>query len=57
MFLIDKAKESDRPVLVHCMRGRSRSATIVIGYLMTRNKWTLKEAYTHVKVCSFIKTV
>jgi len=46
---IDKAKEENRVCLVHCMRGRSRSAAIVIGYLMSRNKWTLQEAYGHVK--------
>eukprot|EP00026_Physarum_polycephalum_P015003 Phypoly_transcript_15580.p1 GENE.Phypoly_transcript_15580~~Phypoly_transcript_15580.p1 ORF type:complete len:296 (+),score=63.26 Phypoly_transcript_15580:30-890(+) len=47
--LIDKAKETNKPILVHCMRGRSRSATIVIAYLMTRERWTLKTSHAHVK--------
>jgi len=47
--VIDNAVNEKRPVLIHCARGRSRSATIVIGYLMTRNNWTLREAYSHVK--------
>ncbi|XP_067143988.1 dual specificity protein phosphatase 19-like [Centruroides vittatus] len=35
--------------LVHCNAGVSRAATIVIGYLMSRQKMTLKEAYQCVK--------
>ena len=31
------------------MRGRSRSATLVIAYLMSRFKWNLLKAYRHVK--------
>lgn len=30
-FLADEVKEKQSAILVHCMRGRSRSATIVIG--------------------------
>jgi len=37
-------------ILVHCMHGRSRSATILIAYLMKKEKWTLREAYVHVKL-------
>ena len=36
-------------VLVHCYAGVSRSATIVIGYLMQEHGMSLKEAIKHVK--------
>jgi protein-tyrosine phosphatase len=36
-------------VYVHCAAGVSRSATIVIAYLMAEHNMTLEEAYKHVK--------
>ena len=36
-------------ILVHCIRGVSRSASFVIGYLMKYNEMTLDEALTHVQ--------
>lgn len=47
-FLNDNLKLGKR-VLIHCQAGISRSATIVIGYLMVEQKMPLKEAYQLVK--------
>lgn len=36
-------------VLIHCAQGISRSATVVIGYLMKYNKMSYSDAYQYVK--------
>lgn len=36
-------------ILVHCHAGISRSPTIIIGYLMSRKRMTLEEAFHFVK--------
>ncbi|KAG7668281.1 hypothetical protein Ndes2526B_g00995 [Nannochloris sp. 'desiccata'] len=41
---VDSALESGGGVLVHCHAGRSRSCSLVLAWLMTRRKWTLKQA-------------
>jgi hypothetical protein len=46
---IDYALKNNFPVLVHCNAGASRSATIVISYLMHRNNLSFEEAYVYVK--------
>ncbi len=46
---ISKAKEEKKNVLVHCQLGKSRSATIVIGYLMKYENYTYEKAFTFVK--------
>jgi len=45
---IDFIDSSDR-ILVHCAGGMSRSAAIVIAYLMVKNKWKYQNA------CEFVK--
>jgi len=48
---INQARESKNGgcVFVHCMAGVSRSATIVIAYLMTRYALSIRDAYVYVK--------
>ena len=38
-------------VLVHCKMGRSRSATLVLMYLVRSGRMTLAEAWRDVKAC------
>ncbi len=47
--IIEQAGREGKRVLVHCRAGRSRSASIVISYLMKKKGMTLKEAYLLVK--------
>ena len=41
--------KGDEKVFVHCAAGESRSATIVIAYLMWKKKITFDKAYNYVK--------
>lgn len=41
--------DSNSKVLVQCMGGISRSASVIIGYLVWSKKFTLNEAYCYVK--------
>lgn len=47
--MIDEARQKNGKILVHCAMGISRSATIVIAYLMSRYKMSLNSAYNYVK--------
>ncbi|KJE92185.1 hypothetical protein CAOG_03199 [Capsaspora owczarzaki ATCC 30864] len=47
--LIHDAIERKEPVLVHCVAGISRSASVCIAYLMRSRKWSLKLAFQHVR--------
>lgn len=46
---IEKAREAEANVLVHCMRGRSRSTSVVLYYMMKRLRIPLLDAHTIVK--------
>jgi len=46
---ISKAVKSQSPVLVHCIAGVSRSATIVIAHLMKKYGYSKEESYNFVK--------
>merc|ERR1712216_79542 len=48
---ITKAVSEKVPVLVHCMMGCSRAATIVIAYLIAERQMSLRDAYLHVQAC------
>lgn len=46
---IEQTKQKHEKILIHCRLGVNRSTTIVLAYLMLREHWTLKKAWTHVK--------
>jgi len=43
------ADDSEQVVLVHCAMGKSRSASMVIMFLMKKFKWSYHKAYEYVK--------
>uniref|UniRef100_A0A7N0SX39 Dual specificity protein phosphatase PHS1 n=1 Tax=Kalanchoe fedtschenkoi TaxID=63787 RepID=A0A7N0SX39_KALFE len=46
---IDYVEQAGGRVLVHCFEGRSRSATLVLAYLMLRKRFTLLDAWNMLK--------
>jgi hypothetical protein len=46
---IESARANKTGVLVHCKQGLSRSATLIIAYVMRVNKMTASDAYAFVK--------
>ncbi len=50
---IDSANTKSK-ILVYCTQGVSRSAAIVLAYLMWKNKWTYEESFAFVSKLRFI---
>lgn len=46
---IEKARESNSKVLVHCRQGISRSSATVIAYIMKKFGWSMMETLEYVK--------
>jgi protein-tyrosine phosphatase len=47
--IINQAITDNKNVIVHCAAGMSRSASLVIAYLMIENRWSFEETYNFVK--------
>lgn len=47
-FIHKGLKSKDGKVLVHCIMGMSRSASLVLAYLMLRQRLSLRDALRHV---------
>ena len=48
--LIDKLLKQNKTILVHCHAGVSRSASIIIGYMMIKHNMSYIDAYMYVKM-------
>ncbi|KAG0609818.1 hypothetical protein M758_7G016200 [Ceratodon purpureus] len=46
---IENAEKDGKTILVHCFEGKSRSATVVLAYLMLRKGYTLSQAWSTLK--------
>lgn len=49
ILFIEQQRLLGRNVLLHCQMGKSRSAAILIAYLMFKRKMSCEEAYAFVK--------
>ena len=49
ILLKEEAKSKDGKVLLHCVSGINRSATITMGYLIKYNKMDLTSAFEYVQ--------
>lgn len=47
--LLHDAMETNRHILVHCQSGHSRSATVIIAYLILYKRMSFEQAYEYVK--------
>ncbi|KAK7930785.1 hypothetical protein WMY93_007180 [Mugilogobius chulae] len=48
-FIHEALRDPHNKVLVHCVMGRSRSATLVLAYLMSKQNLTVVDAIEHVR--------
>ena len=46
---IEEMRKKNKNVLVHCHAGVSRSASLIIAYLMQKNMWSLNQTLQFVK--------
>lgn len=51
--MMDKARIEEKPILVHCTHGTSRSAALVLAYLLAKTKVTLEQARIYLKFVRF----
>jgi protein-tyrosine phosphatase len=49
IHLMDSYIYENKTVIVNCYAGISRSSTIVIAYLIAKNKWSIEESINFVK--------
>jgi len=48
-FLADALRDKNAKVLVHCVKGVSRSASVISAYLIARYGWTTDQAVNYVQ--------
>lgn len=48
-FLTDALRDKNAKVLVHCVKGVSRSASVISAYLIARYGWTTAQAVNYIQ--------
>lgn len=47
--LIDDNLKNNKKVIVHCLAGRQRSATVIAAYLMSKHGYSLQDAIEYIR--------